>query len=280
VLPGACRSTSGSAEFSACNFDHCEDTIFGRCVPQQVAEGFCEECVAKFDEAGGCKVMHEMFSESAGISPESLASHIPDGCWPCGEDAVEHCTKEMLPPSGVPIDSDACIAALDTEGSCTLMSQGNVSEVMPAHCSGMGESCAEKVAMYCAQTSAHECSTARKGDGCFMHVLWGMETGIVVNPQWYPGLSRQSSFEDFQGLLHLRGQHNCPAPCRKLPPSFCHTASAGEDCHRHVTWAMQVGIKTMPAMYPATLTEDSSFESFQAFLHHIHHGDCLAPCEV
>ena len=45
----------------------------------------------------------------------------------------------------------------------------------------------------------------------------------------------------------------------------CHTALPGEDCHRHVTWAMTRGIHTETAAedYPG-LTKDSSFRESAA----------------
>merc|ERR1712060_175675 len=147
---------------------------------------------------------------------------------------------------------------------------------MPSQCVGITDTCAEKVAEHCFESAPAKCSTAQKGDRCFKHLRWAMKIGIVRHPQWYPNLTVQSSFEDFQDLLHSRGLHHCQKPCPPLPVS-CHTAAPGETCHRHVKWAMEKGIKIFPSWYP-TLTKDSSFESFQEWLHHLHHGECAQPC--
>jgi len=55
----------------------------------------------------------------------------------------------------------------------------------------------------------------------------------------------------------------------------CRTALEGEPCHRHVTWAMQHGIRENKDWYPG-LTEKSSFEDFQDF----HHTDPYARCPL
>merc|ERR1712127_1164515 len=112
------------------------------------------------------------------------------------------------------------------------------------------------------------------GETCLKHVMWAMQTGVVVHPNWYPGLTQRSPFEDFQRHLHWHNHHDCPLPCDPLPGAACHTAQPGEECHRHVTFAKQEGVRVRPESYPATLTKDSPFEAFQEWLHHIHHGDC------
>ena len=42
------------------------------------------------------------------------------------------------------------------------------------------------------------CFTATDGDACFGAVTWAMSEGVLTNPDWYPGLSASSTFEDFQ----------------------------------------------------------------------------------
>ena len=56
------------------------------------------------------------------------------------------------------------------------------------------------------------CRTAIDGDSCFQHVDWAMKVGInePEGSDWYPGLTADSSFEEFQaGLMHK----GCPMPC-------------------------------------------------------------------
>lgn len=59
------------------------------------------------------------------------------------------------------------------------------------------------------------CRTALPGETCYNHVEWAMSDGIFSNPQWYPGLSPSSSFEEFQSLLHKTESNGgaCPLPC-------------------------------------------------------------------
>jgi len=94
---------------------------------------------------------------------------------------------------------------------------------------------------------------------------------------WYPDLNETSSFEEFQRLLHERSNPDCPLPCPPSPNIRCHTAQPGEECHRHVSWAMQVGIKNYPERYPSTLSNTSSLEEVQGWLSRMHFGHCLPP---
>merc|ERR1712217_563303 len=135
------------------------------------------------------------------------------------------------------------------------------------------------MALNCFGSLPHGCHTAQHGEQCYMHVKYAMQTGIVASPDHYPALSNDSTFEEFQALLHLGAHQGCPMPCPPLPIESCHTSEPGELCHRHVTWAMKTGIHDVPEWYPK-LDEHSSFEAFQAWLHHLHHGDCPKPCEV
>jgi hypothetical protein len=63
--------------------------------------------------------------------------------------------------------------------------------------------------------SLDACHTAIETDECHSHVLWAKDVGIYQYPHWYPGLSHQSSFEDFQASLHASGHGfgMCPQPC-------------------------------------------------------------------
>jgi len=275
-----------SEALSTCSLDLCESELFGHCSPQAAGEEFCKECTAKFADAGGCELIAQITTnESHHEAIEAqLLSWIPDGCWSCGQEAADHCAHAEQSPVIIPSDCSACISILDKDSPesgvdpCTFVWGENPEVVMPERCIGMGQACAEKIAAHCAEGSMEECRTVRKGDGCFEHVRWAMTTGISFQPSWYSGLTRQSTFEDFQMLLHLRKQHGCPAPCQNLPPSFCHTSRPGEECYGHVIWAKEVGIQTMPKIYPSVLTVNSSFVEFQEWLHHIRHGDCQAPC--
>jgi hypothetical protein len=51
--------------------------------------------------------------------------------------------------------------------------------------------------------------------------MWAALTGINIHPEWYEGLSFDSSFEDFQESFYRAGDKNCTRPCKtrvQLPP--------------------------------------------------------------
>lgn len=56
-----------------------------------------------------------------------------------------------------------------------------------------------------APTPPPACRTAVSGDECYGHVVWAKDFGISLHPEWYPGLNEESTFEDFQRLLHQGG---------------------------------------------------------------------------
>jgi len=62
-----------------------------------------------------------------------------------------------------------------------------------------------------------QCRTAVPGDMCHGAVVHAMKWLIWSHPEWYPGLSANSSFEDFQELLHTRNLERCAMPCRGHP---------------------------------------------------------------
>merc|ERR1719350_1906357 len=97
-----------------------------------------------------------------------------------------------------------------------------------------------------------------------------MTRGIHSHPEWYPGLSRNSSRAEFQQYLSLK--KDCPPAC-----GLCHTAEPGEPCHEGVMWAMKHGIQAHPAWYPE-LNVNSSFRDFQARLHRDNFQNCPKPC--
>mmetsp|Transcript_105810 Transcript_105810/g.264943 ORF Transcript_105810/g.264943 Transcript_105810/m.264943 type:complete len:285 (+) Transcript_105810:103-957(+) len=144
--------------------------------------------------------------------------------------------------------------------------------------------------MPCASTSQHKCEMvgrfwsnancqdATQGSKCHREVTWAMEHGIYLYPEWYPSVTEQSSFREFQARL-FRGQqsgleHNdCPEPC-------CHDALPGERCHEDASWAMLYGVN-LPEInhaYPPSLTNQSAFAEFQAYLHLCYPDRCPEPC--
>jgi len=67
-------------------------------------------------------------------------------------------------------------------------------------------------------TPADTCSDVAVGDSCHIAVTWAMKTGLSSNPEWYPGLSSQSSFKAFQRVLYTGGHGGCGLPCSECAP--------------------------------------------------------------
>ncbi|CAK0806229.1 unnamed protein product, partial [Prorocentrum cordatum] len=63
------------------------------------------------------------------------------------------------------------------------------------------------------QHSQDGCGDAAAGDGCFEHVAWAREHGILQHPEWYPGLTPSSPASSFQRVLFRQGMGGCRRPC-------------------------------------------------------------------
>merc|ERR1719323_2262408 len=121
------------------------------------------------------------------------------------------------------------------------------------------------------------CSTAVVGEECHLAVVEAQHALILQHPEWYPGLSHHSTFEEFQNFLWIQGMGNCSKPC-----NLCHTALQGDGCWEKVQWAMSHGIREHPEWYPG-LVSGSSFEEFQSLLHRTaeEQGGCpTEPCNL
>ena len=88
---------------------------------------------------------------------------------------------------------------------------------------GTGVECSGPGDPNCAGVAA--CITITADDPCYDQVDWAMTTGVVAHPDWYPGLTPESSFEEFQCVLALSPDSpNCNTiPCG-VP---CTAGSAG-----------------------------------------------------
>jgi len=62
-------------------------------------------------------------------------------------------------------------------------------------------------------TTTVTCHNAVKGEHCYVDLIWAATSGLVQHPEWYPGLSRESTMEDFQALLASDKSKDCPKPC-------------------------------------------------------------------
>lgn len=60
------------------------------------------------------------------------------------------------------------------------------------------------------------CHDELPGSACYESVTWGRNDGIYAHPEWYPGLTTQSTFKDFQKLLYMQHKDECPQrPCEE-----------------------------------------------------------------
>jgi len=72
------------------------------------------------------------------------------------------------------------------------------------------------------------CHTAQPGEACFKGVRWAMQHGIHIHPDRYPGLSAESTFEEFQIVLHQANQERCAMPCLSDGVAVAPTATSEE----------------------------------------------------
>lgn len=70
--------------------------------------------------------------------------------------------------------------------------------------------------------ASSSCHTAIPGDVCYDEVMWARNEGMVNHPDWYPGLTPQSTIIDIQELVHSRTPSKCPRPCGlPIPTPWC-----------------------------------------------------------
>jgi hypothetical protein len=144
-----------------------------------------------------------------------------------------------------------------------------------------------------------DCHTATKGEACHTHVVWAMNDRDN-HPERYEGLSKESTFADFQAFLHGQvldsGARRCPTPCatdlsfaRKgheargnrsagatRTKKECHTAIAGEECYNRIMHTKKEAMK-YPKWYPG-ISEESRLVDVQRYLKE--ENVCPEPCEI
>lgn len=136
------------------------------------------------------------------------------------------------------------------------------------------------------ESNPASCHDAVEGEMCYNHAAWAHREGIHSHPEWYPGLTNESSFADVQAHFNLCYWNRCPRPCAStsqvscIVPEHsdgCYDSVAGEKCHDDAIWAKEYAINTRPEWYPG-LTNESSFADFQAHLHYCYWNRCPRPC--
>lgn len=166
--------------------------------------------------------------------------------------------------------------------------------------------------------SGEGCHTATEGEECYTNVEWVMNKGVNRHPEWYPGLTESSSFDDVQLYLSATPSEHCPTPCFlnivvETTTTFasttttttiatthpitaistntatltttttviiaCHTAVPGDICYANVKDVMHQGLRLHPDWYDGL----SRWSSFQEVQHHLSEQggyDCPIPCPV
>ncbi|CAK0835920.1 unnamed protein product [Prorocentrum cordatum] len=131
-----------------------------------------------------------------------------------------------------------------------------------------------------------DCQEAAEGSACHSAVAWLRKEGLATHPEWYPGYSSTSTFEEVQDMLHGLGKAQCPRPCfAKVPAALiqtsarfdCHDAVEGDWCYHSITWLREKGLQRHPDWYP-TLQTNSNNSWIQAELHRKGKSDCPWPC--
>jgi len=251
---------------------------------QSQSQRSCEWCVTTYlvDGSGGCRAR------------DHFQHILPRSCHHCLEAARVRCNPRGSSPQVQEPCENSCLNSVFRNGQCRATS--HFRHLMPGHCSH----CVGKAMDLCdpvlsrrrttkitssttempttqqsvSDLGEKDCQTAVQGDDCYPHVMWALQTGINQHPEWYPGLNKVSTFQDFQEQIHSERSEVCPRPCPAV--ASCATPEQGEECHKHVTWAMEVGFKTMPQTYQG-LSAESTFEDFQDWMHRMHYGRCPAP---
>lgn len=101
---------------------------------------------------------------------------------------------------------------------------------------------------------------------------------ILLEPTVPPANPPQASCNYLERAL-IKQQLRAFALGRSLEEAICHTATEGEECYRHVKWAMTDGYKSHPELYNIRgLHYDSTFEDFQQYLYSVGHKSCDRPC--
>jgi hypothetical protein len=213
---------------------------------QGINKTFCGECrlgVVSHGTAGGQKMKEILLSELvAGYKtlpnrwswPSNIDSPLVLGCGhkpPCVQGVVNWYGHQGVPISRQDVyffdDRRDNVEAVGGAGFNSLQISCATRDGWEGKIGGCGATLAEIKKEYgthvCsplppptpAPTTAGACHTAVAGEKCYGDVDWAMKTGIHQHPEWYPGLSQSSSFEEFQTHMHDIGYSECPMPCRE-----------------------------------------------------------------
>jgi hypothetical protein len=116
-----------------------------------------------------------------------------------------------------------------SNGDGTSFTLKNVMSGFFLNVAGGSTSSGAKVHMWSNPGSSHSqwefsgdefCHDASPGESCYNDTLWATEYGMGARPEWYPGLSINSSFADVQAHLHYcywnRSQYRVCTQCSTI----------------------------------------------------------------
>ncbi|CAK0910416.1 unnamed protein product [Prorocentrum cordatum] len=127
------------------------------------------------------------------------------------------------------------------------------------------------------------CGNTTTGDWCSISIQWLRDSGFGEHPDWYPGLSHESTDREIQAELHRQGKVGCPEPCQERRPDMttttstvapsCTDAEEGSACFDAVM-AEIGGIDIKVALDELA----STFRKVQERLYHSMKAGCTRPC--
>lgn len=266
----------------------CDYTPTSTRAPTEAPEGSChsakedEKCYRQIENTRKNIADHPDWY--GGLTEESSDSDIQEylheqhnsACpRPCDRDAAEAPDDEEAKKCRTAVKGEECWDAIQW-----VRSSGY--EKHPEWFKGItAESTPEEIQNYLAgRNGSHcdrpacQCHTALPGEDCFTHVSFTIKA-LPKHPDWYPGLSENSSVKEVQAFMYQEkdasGKRVCPFPCgmdhdkQDKHKHRCHTTIPGEACYHQVLWAMDE-VRAHPEWYPG-LNSSSSVEEFQAWLH-------------
>jgi len=143
------------------------------------------------------------------------------------------------------------------------------------------------------ETEGVDCKASEQGTPCYEDVTWLQTKGFEKHPEWYPGYSSRSSFQEVQDMLYRLGKAECPKPCLSkvldadleaeskhfVLSSGCADAVEGDVCYRTVRWLKRTGLEQHPDWF-SNLGAGSSAAAIQAELHSQRKAQCPRPCSA
>jgi len=135
------------------------------------------------------------------------------------------------------------------------------------------------------------CHTAEEDDECYRALQWLRGRGLRNHPDWFPGLTSNSSRLEMQAALHSRNKTACYRPCamrehdiltdrqevRHDEHDDCGTPDMASRCSMAIFYARSEGIKKYPGLFPG-LDLNATFKQAQQHMWLRNKASCPKPC--